>query len=140
MCEQARDCVHSIYLTITTNIPLVCNAVLEICLHCYCMCCMKIERILVEIRSKSKNKAEYRQQLEIYNVNVKLLPASCFKVLAADHGHTAIGAFETFVTDVVFEFFVPDGPADSGGKIIIGSIGTDDCSQVGFFGGEEAGA
>src|SRR5579859_1808918 len=59
---------------------------------------------------------------------------------AADHRHAAVGAFEAFVSDIVFQFLVPDGLAQCLRERFIGGTGAQNGAQIGFFGGEETGA
>ena len=72
-------------------------------------------------------------------VRCKRIELWLMRLLTANHRHAAICPLEALITDVVFEFLVPDSGANGAGQVIIGSVGADDGSQIGLFGSEEAG-
>src|SRR5579884_2687301 len=64
---------------------------------------------------------------------------SLMGILAADHRHAAICALESLVTDIMFEFFVPDGAAYHLCQFLVAGIGAHDGTQVGLLSSEQAG-
>jgi hypothetical protein len=60
-------------------------------------------------------------------------------LLSTNHRHAATGTHKALVTNEVFEFFVPHGPAKRRGKCLIITTRADNCTQIRFDGCKEAG-
>src|SRR5712692_7159178 len=61
------------------------------------------------------------------------------RLLTANHRHAAICPFETLVTNIMLELFVPYCAANGVGQNIVGGIGADNSTQICLFSSEKTG-